>query len=124
VVAAIHDESVSVNLNNGRYLTISIMNSPLKALGPDQKEAKAREIALLAYKAFASRQNLERVGIVFVEQRRSFLVFSYTDATDYHGFPAKDLARDGAASPSSRTRSGAAAELRARGPASSETTPR
>jgi hypothetical protein len=103
VAAAIHHENISVNLNNGRYLTVGIVNSPFKGLPPDQKEAKAREIALVAYKAVRSRANLERVGVVFVVRRTYFLFFNYNDATDYHAFGARELTASApSATPSSR----------------------
>src|SRR5262245_12818580 len=96
VVLAVHEDNVNVNLNNGQYLTVSLVNSSLKELPEAQKKAKAREIALVAYKAFPSRSTLERVSVVFVLHRTSYLVFSYTDGTDYHAFSAQELARDAA----------------------------
>ena len=92
VAAATGHHQLSVNLNNGRFLTVGMVNSPFKELPDGQKEAKAREIALLAYKAFPSRTALESIAVVFVVHRNYFFVFNVTDATDYHGFAARDLA--------------------------------
>lgn len=46
-----HDE-IRVLLSNGRFLNISVVNSPLRALPVDQKSAKALEIAASVRQSF------------------------------------------------------------------------
>jgi hypothetical protein len=53
-------QDVSVNVNNGRSLSIGIVNSPLKNLPAAEKRQKALEIAGLAYTSYASRPELVR----------------------------------------------------------------
>ena len=91
VAAAARDENVYLNLNNGRVLTSSLINSPTKSLPDEQKEAKACEIPRVAYSAFSSRANLESVGVIFVVHRSYLLFFNYTDAADLHRFTAREL---------------------------------
>lgn len=88
VAAATRHDNIGVNLNNGRSLTVNVVNSPFKELPDHQREAKAREIAGVAYKAFPGRATLEQVVVVFVVHTTYVLLFSYNDATDAHVFPA------------------------------------
>ena len=92
VVRAVHEDNVTVNLNNDRYLTISLINSPIGALATEPKEAKAREIAQIAFLAFPHRERLEQIGVVFMEQRRYFFFFNYSNGTDAHFFKASEFA--------------------------------
>ena len=95
VAASVPGTDVNVNLVNGRYLDIALVNSPLKALPPDQKEARAREIALVAYRAFPARAKLQQVAVVFWIQRTYLFFFHFSDGTDYHAFSAEALAANG-----------------------------
>lgn len=91
VIEATGHDNVVVNLASGGHLTISIVNSPLKELPPDQKKAKARAIARVAHDALPSRAALVRVGVVFVSQRRQFLIVTVKDGRDHHAFSPADL---------------------------------
>jgi hypothetical protein len=91
VATATAEKNVGVNVNNDRFLTVSLINSPLKHLGSDEKRAKAREVARIAYETYMSRSELETVRVVFVVQRRYFGFFNYTDATDGVAFRPDEL---------------------------------
>lgn len=91
VAKAVHESNVNVNLNNEKYLTISLINSPLRVLTGDPKKAKAREIAEVAYRAFPHRERLERITVVFMEHRRYFLFLNYTDGRDSHSFKGSEF---------------------------------
>ena len=91
VAAASGHDNIGVNLSNGRLLSVSVINSPFKTLPDDQRKAKAREIAGVAYKAFPGRSKLEDVAVVFAVHRTYALLFNYNDSTDAHFFPAAEL---------------------------------
>ena len=91
VAASTHHDNIYVNLNNGRVLTVSVTNSPFRALPDEERKAKAREIAGVAYRAFPGRAKLEEVAVVFAIQKTYVLLFNYNDSTDAHVFPASSL---------------------------------
>ena len=82
LVRTLHEDNISVNLNNGRFLTIGIINSPLHDLSKDQKGAKVFEIAKIAYGALPEREQLERISVVFATQKTYFMFFHYSDGSD------------------------------------------
>jgi predicted Zn-dependent protease len=93
VVRLANTPDVTVNLNNGRALTIGIVNSPLKDLGPDEKLEKALEIATLGYGTYPLRSTLERVNVVFPTSRR-YLLFASVNRVgdgDSLSFPSSRL---------------------------------
>jgi hypothetical protein len=75
-------ENVTVVLNNGRYLSIGLVNSPWKSLPPAAKAAKARQVAGLAVAAYPDRGSLARINITYTTNRTYLLIFHYTNATD------------------------------------------
>ncbi len=60
VSKAVGGGNVNVNLNNGKYLHLGIVNTPLKDLPSEQKKAKALEVARLSYKTYPKAANLEQ----------------------------------------------------------------
>jgi predicted Zn-dependent protease len=101
VSGLVDTDEVSVNINNGRYLSIGITNSPLTNLPAAEKRQNALEIAKLAYASYASRAGLEIVVVAFVIHRSHFLFFNYSDARDSFEFRPVDLASR-SATPSER----------------------
>jgi hypothetical protein len=91
VSRAMPKETIGVNLNSGKYLTVTLVNSPLKALAADEKGNKVSEIARLAYDAFPRRDELESIGVVFMEQKRYFFFFNYSDGRDAYFMKASDF---------------------------------
>jgi hypothetical protein len=85
-------ENVTVNLTNGEYLTIALVNTSLKDLPSDQKKAKALEVATVGYRSYPQMNSLTEVRIVFMVQRSYFGVFNYTDGTDAFSFSKSELA--------------------------------
>ena len=87
----LNTSDVGVNLSNGQYLTISLVNSPLKALPSDEKKTKAHELAELGYRSYSQASSLTQVTVVFVVQRSYLGVLNYTDSNDAFAFPAAEL---------------------------------
>ncbi len=64
---------VQINLMNGKYLSVGIVNSPLGKLPCDAKQAKALELARAAFQALSKRQAVAKVRVTFVVYERRFL---------------------------------------------------
>jgi hypothetical protein len=75
-------KKVEVKLTNGNALNIRFINSEFNALGAEQKEAKAREIANFAKGHYASIEGVETVGIAFVT-RNSYVVLNKDSENEY-----------------------------------------
>jgi hypothetical protein len=98
VQARVGSAPVRINVANGAEMGVSIVNSPLRLLPADQRKAKARELAKVAYDAYASRGRLTRIQVVFVVQS-GFLFVTFSDGSDAHVFEPAGL-KDGPTPPS------------------------
>jgi hypothetical protein len=94
VAKAAGTQAVQINLMNGKYLSVGIVNSPLGDLPRDAKQAKALELARVALQALPGRQGIEKVRVTFVINERRFLIVNFTDATDTFTFDSGALALD------------------------------
>ena len=86
--------AVGINLMNGKYLSVGIVNSPIGKLPRDARQAKALTLARVAFQALSSRQALAKVRVSFVDQERRFLIVNYTNTTDSFTFDPGELASD------------------------------
>jgi predicted Zn-dependent protease len=68
---------VSVNLQNGRFLTITIGSADDSRPGADRQEL-FRRIATTAYVAFPSRSQVQEVAVAHVARNRRYGFFTYT----------------------------------------------
>src|SRR5688572_10216840 len=91
VVKATGHTAVKAKLANGRFLGVSMTNSPFASLPDDARRAKAQAIAQVAFDAYPPRASLASVSVVFVKYKVSFFIFTYTDATDVFSFTPADL---------------------------------
>ena len=99
---ALGRDEIRVFLNNGRFLSISVVNSPLNGLPADQKRAKALEIARLAYDSYPSRSVLQIVKVTFAVHRSYLGVFSYDNSMDSFSFEIPQL-KAGTSAPTKAT---------------------
>lgn len=84
--------AVEARIANGTTLTVTIVNSPMRLLPSEQKQAKARELARVAYDAYADRARLGGVQIVFLARGGSqFFTISTSEA---HPFAPSALSDD------------------------------
>ena len=74
-----HQQNVEVKLTNGNALNIKFINSEFNALGAEQKEAKAREIANFVKGHCASIDGVETVGIAFVTRNNYVVIIKETE---------------------------------------------
>jgi hypothetical protein len=93
VVAAAGTSDVKVNLNNGKYLQISLVNTSLKGLPDGQKKAKALEIAQAAYRGYSKASALENVSVVFLVQQTYGGIINYSNGTDTLSFTPSELSK-------------------------------
>lgn len=90
VQAAFPAEVVQINLNNGRYLNVALVNSSLRQLPVESRKARAREIAGIAFQGYPARAALESVTVTF-KLDASAVVVRYTDTRDTYRFAPADL---------------------------------
>jgi hypothetical protein len=90
---------IRVNLNNSHFLNIAVVNSPWRELPADQKNAKAVEIARLAYGSYPSRSALSAVSVTFAVHRTYVGFFNYDDSGDSYGFEIPQLTAESPTSP-------------------------
>lgn len=89
---------IGVNLNNGSYLNISFVNSPLAKLPADQKKAKALEVARFAYNDWPKRSELSSVTVIFQTSYDVGPVY-YNNSMDHFTFQTSELTTNGAPAP-------------------------
>lgn len=82
---------VSVKLTNGRFLWISIANSPWQNLPANEKRERALGVAKLAFVGSSSGFRPEVVTVAFVVRRVYFAFISRSTSTSFQ-FDAGDLA--------------------------------
>ena len=90
VVETFHLSDVSVNLRNGRHLTVSVVNSPLNRLSKMKQREKARQIAAFVAKSYKPKDTLESVSVVFAAGK-SYFIFSYTESSETYRFETAEL---------------------------------
>ena len=104
VMAVVPGADVQINLMNGRFLNIVLVNSQLGKLPDDQRKAKAREIAGVAYRGYPTRSSLEAITVTF-SVNVDAVVLRYSNATNTFRFSVGEFAANlptPAVSPSSR----------------------
>jgi len=84
--------NITVNLRNGAYLQIGIVNSSWNDKPTEEKKAKALEIAKSAYDAYAAKAELRGVSVAFVVQRDYLGLFHYSNARDSYNFDVSGAA--------------------------------
>jgi hypothetical protein len=88
---ALNYDQIRVNLINGDVLQLAVVNSPWNELPADRKQAKALDIARLAYNSYPSRSALHSVTVAFAVHRSYLGVFNYDDSRDSLGFEIPQL---------------------------------
>jgi hypothetical protein len=81
---------IAINLNNGGYLSVRLVNSPWKNLPADQKQAKSLELARLAYNDWPKRADLDSVSVTY-ETHQSVGPLYYDNAMDTTEFTISQL---------------------------------
>jgi len=85
-----YKEELSLNINNDKYLSISIINSKLNELPIEQKKQKAREIAVYAVGSYKNSNELETVSVGYVIHK-SYIIINYTEAMEQYRFNVSEL---------------------------------
>lgn len=91
VTQKVGKDIVGVTLSNGTGLNVNLVNSPLKKLPLSEKEAKAKEIAKVAYDSYADRAKLKSVRVAFVVVSTFLVVVTTNDSSDSFSFDASEL---------------------------------
>ena len=90
VVSAVPGAKVQVKVMDGRFLNVALVNSAVSELPADQRQAKAREIAGIAFRAYPSRSSLETVAVTLGVNINAAVV-SYSSTTDTFKFSVNEL---------------------------------
>jgi len=91
VIRATGHGEVTVNLSNGHFLAVGLVNAPSAEWSKERRQNQAREIAQLAYDKLNSRASLDTVAVSYVVHRKYLLVFDYTNSLDSFAFKAIEL---------------------------------
>jgi hypothetical protein len=83
---------VGIKLTNGAYLNVNLVNSPLKKLPDAERQAKAAELAKIAYDSYAYRSQIKSVRVVFAVVSTTLIVVTTNDSSDAFTFDAAELA--------------------------------
>lgn len=81
---------VGVQVQNGRFLSISFVNSAFNQLPRIEQETKAKEIATFAKAHYASTQKIEAIGVSFVVHK-NYVFIQFTNALNSFFFKTSDL---------------------------------
>lgn len=84
-------QKVSVGLNNGDRLIVTLVNSQINKLPAFQIEAMAKEIAVFAYENYRAIDTIRFIHISFVEEK-NFFFFHLSNRVEYD-FNVADLGR-------------------------------
>jgi predicted Zn-dependent protease len=91
-----------INLNNNRNLNVSFINSELAKLPPDQKRAKALEVARMAYNDWPKRGELANVGVIF-QSSYDLGPIHYSNSLDNFAFQVSELTANEVSTPAGQT---------------------
>jgi hypothetical protein len=83
---------IGVTLMNGTSLNVNLVNSPLKTLPQTKKQAKAAEIARVAYDSYTNRSHLKNVRVTFAVVATTLVVVTTNDSSDTFTFDGSELA--------------------------------
>lgn len=82
---------IAVNINNGAYLSISIINSALNNKTSGDRKTTAEKVAAIAYKNYADREHLKEVFVVFASHERKYLIVDYNSTIETFSYLAEKL---------------------------------
>lgn len=92
VMEKVDRDIVGVTLMNGTSLNVNLVNSPLKKLPAAEKQAKAAELAKVAYDSYAGRAAIKAVRVTFAVVSTTLVVVTTNDSSDSFTFDASELA--------------------------------
>ena len=84
-------DTVSANITNGAWMTITIANSSLNDASKAIRQASADSVAKIVLKTYPDASSLERLGVTLVSVERKYLIVTYTQAIDSFVYFRNDL---------------------------------
>lgn len=82
---------VAVNISNGVYLSVSIINSALNEKSSEARKAVSDKIAKIAYDKYEARKNLREIYVIFASHERKYLIVNYNSTIDSFNYRPSDL---------------------------------
>ena len=81
-----HEQDISVNLRNSRFLLIAFVNSPLNRNDLSERARRAQETATFAASNFPTIKEVETIGVTFIEAESRFFVYHYSKNLGFFSF--------------------------------------
>lgn len=83
-------QDINVTVQNSSVLGISLINSSFNSLAEEEREDKAREIALFARNHYPSIDSINRIWVSFVVAR-NYIIFHYSNSLGTYVFEKASL---------------------------------
>ena len=81
-----HEQDISVNLRNSRFLSIAFVNSPLNRNDLAERARRAQETATFAASNFPTIKEIETIGVSFIEAESRFFIYHYSKNLGFFAF--------------------------------------
>lgn len=86
--------AIGINIHNFKYMTVNFVNSPFNELEEEEREVKAREIALFTMGLLKEDSPIEKISIAFTIHKKIFLIVNYTNTVDTYTFDVSQLKKE------------------------------
>jgi hypothetical protein len=80
------ETDVNVSLTNSSSLTVTFINSPLNAKGPEERASRAKQTAAFVKQHYPSIDQLAEIWVSFVRQETRYIVVNYSEGLGFFGF--------------------------------------
>ena len=94
LVRKYNQRDVSIHISNNTDMTVSFINSSFNKLPDEQKQDKAREIALFCVSLLKEDSPVENLTVSFTINKKKFLIVDYTNTLDTYNFKVSELKKD------------------------------
>jgi hypothetical protein len=86
------DRNINVNLNNGRWLVITFVNSPLNKETDAARLSRAQEAATFTSTNFTGIKGIESISVGFIESEDHFFIYHYSRSLGFFVFDKNGVA--------------------------------
>lgn len=86
IVKEYGDKDVNVNLHNSTSLSVTFINSPLNAKGPEERAKRAEQTAAFVKQHYSSINQVNEIWVGFVRSETHFIVVHYSVSLGVFGF--------------------------------------
>lgn len=87
-------ENVAVNINNGAYLSVTVVNSPLNDKTSEERKSVSNKVARIAYNHYKNRKSLKKIYVAYSAHERKYLIVDYTYSVDWFEYSSDVFAEN------------------------------